>query len=294
MEICFFDKLKKEEKENLSLKGFVDIRFPKEANKEDTYQRRLLRSPVIDNISALVRDNNNIIAMAFASENTWNGLKTVFYNGIFIKGSFTKAEKKDILSTLIPELLNKIKKEGYESLILECEGDKNDLIPLIPFELSHTRNLLNFTIATKDLKKRTQGVIEKIEKSGFGISKGDVNNLVPYLGFMDTRPGWLTSNASMSDKAGDELITIANSFNAVSAICVLNAKTGVVSRLATMPLARGAGYASALLCHVAKTVKTEEVTVVDINKKNIEAIEFLENKGFEVSLEKNEYNYTLD
>ena len=291
MEIVFFDQLNEPE-DALNLKDFIDVRF--RGDSSDALKRRINRIAGEDNISAVVMNDNKTVAAFIGSTNTWSGLKTIFSNGILISKSIDEKEWNKYLNPLIDKCIKNAKELEYKKFLIETDENNTYLKSLLSgLNEIHRRVLLNYSVSKADLLENTKGAIKKIERHDFKITKGDVNNLKPYIGFMDTRPGWLSSNASMNDKAGDVLITVRTSFDTISAIAVFNPETGIISRIATSPLSRLHGFASALLEYIAEHSKTDKLIIVDINRKNIDADEFLKKRGFAPSTVKDEVAFEL-
>lgn len=291
MEVKFYKDLHKEDKQ-FNLENFKDVRFVKD--DKNALSRRINRIPGEDDISAIVFDDNIVVAIFVGSTNIWNGLKTIFCNGLLINKKVKKDNIDNTLSFLLTDCIKNAKQSNYEKFLIETDKDNPHIANLLStLKMLHKRVLINYTINKDDLIKNTTGAIKKIEKNGFKITEGDINNLTPYLGFMDTRPGWLTSNASMNKKAGDKLITIRTAFDTVSAIAIFNPDTGIISRIATMPLSRTCGFGTALLSYISSHTNVQTIQMVDINKKNEEAHSFLTNRGFSETMFKDELTFDL-
>lgn len=293
MEIRFFDECN-ETINTSSFENFIDIRFKEERDSSTNIKRRLNRISGEKNISAVIINNDKTKAAFIGSSNTWTGLKTIFCNGLLIDANTNEKEKIKYASMLIDTVITRAKQNGFENLLIESEEQNEDIKELFStFNAVHSRTLINYIIKTNTLLENTENARKNLSKTDFKIKKGDVNNLTPYLGFMDTRQGWLSSNAAIGEEHGDELIGVRTQFDNVSSICVFNKESGVISRLATMPLARHSGFASSLLNYVASHIKTENTIVVDINKKNDEVCSYLTKLGFIEHLVKVETSYSL-
>ena len=291
MEVLFFNSIKN--RNNIfNLDDYKDIRFSNEI--PGATKRRLRRIPGEDSISAIVKDKDEILGVFISSTNTWSGLKTIFCNGILVKRNLLNRSYIEIIQPLIDCVMDNAKKLEYENLLIESDTGNKDIENLFKgYNKVHSRTLINYITPRDNLYNSTKGMIKKTERNNFIITEGDINNLTPYHSFMDTRPGWLTSNASMSKENGDKLITVKTSFGTVSAIAIFNPESGIISRIATMPLSRGTGFASALLEYIATHSKCQNIAMVDINKKNEDARTFLIHRGFKEILIKDEFTYSL-
>lgn len=293
MEIRFFDEQDKDINAS-SFDNYVDLRFKDEKDSSNNIKRRLKRINGEKDISATLIDNNEIQVAFIGSSNTWTGLKTIFCNGLLVNANTNKKERNKYASMLIDAVITRAKQNGFENLLIESEDQNKDINALFSsFNAVHSRTLINYIIPTKVLFENTEKARKNLSKTEFKIKPGDVNNLTPYLGFMDTRQGWLSSNAAIGEEHGDELIGVKTQFDNVSSICVFNKESGVISRLATMPLARRSGFASALLNYASERIKAENTIVVDINKKNEDVRFYLTNLGFTEYLIKDETSYSL-
>lgn len=293
MQIRFFNELDKTAG-NDEYKNFIDLRFKTEENNYNNIKRRLNRISTEQEISACAVDNDKIIACFIGSSNTWVGLKTIYCNGLLVNKNANKKDIDSAITALIKSVINKAKQSGFENFLTEREtGNKEFKDYFSAFKEVHSRILINYIIPTKKLIENTEKARKNLSHTEFKIKHGDVNNLTPYLGFMDTRQGWLSSNAAIGEDHGDELIGVRTQFDSVNSICVYNSESGVISRLATMPLARRGGFASALLNYAASHIKAENLIVVDINKKNEEARSYLTKLGFSECLVKEESSYSL-
>lgn len=295
MKIRFFDDATID---NHSLESMDDVRFLGEKDSKEHTKRRLSRLGYDKDTSvALFSDDGNLEAIILTSSGTWNGLKALFINAFLVNdGIFNNAlfSFKDKFTHLLLELAKKTLSKHYDTILLEAEYSNNrilDLFKVLP--LLHSRILTNYIIDKDILLKNTKIAYEKTLADGFKIEETNIDELKSYRSFMDSRPGWLTREDSISQEKGDTLIAIKTEFGSVSAICVFNEKTGVVSRLATMPLSRSKGFASSLLHYVAEKSKSKTISVVDINDKNEEAVNFLKSKGFEIDIVKTEYTFSL-
>ena len=295
MKIRFFDDTTID---NSSLDSMDDIRFLGEHDSKEHTKRRLSRLGYDKDTSvALFDDNDKLEAIILTSSGTWNGLKALFVNAFLVNHQIlqnTIFSFKDKFTHLLLELAKKTLSRHYDTILLEAEYSNNrilDLFKVLP--LLHSRILTNYIIDRDTLLENTKIAYEKTLEDGFKIEETDINELKTYRSFMDSRPGWLTREDSISKENGDSLIAIKTEFGSVSAICVFNRATGVVSRLATMPLSRTKGFASALLHYATLESKSKTISVVDINDKNEEAVSFLKNKGFDIDIVKTEYTFSL-
>ena len=294
MEIRFFNEL-----DNISgsdiYKDFTDLRFKTEDNSYENIKRRLNRISGEPDISACAMNNKDIIACFIGSSNTWAGLKTIYCNGLLVNKNTDKKTLEKAVNALIKKVLDKAIQNNFENLLTESETGGSEFKNIFSsLKEVHSRVLINYLIPTKKLIETTGTSAKNLVKSEFKIKPADVNNLTPYLGFMDTRQGWLSSNQAIGKEHGDELICVKTQFDSINSICVYNSESGVISRLATMPLARRGGFASSLLNYAASHIKAKNTIVVDINKKNEEARCYLENLGFNECLVKEETSYSLN
>lgn len=275
-----------------------DIRFLNEKNSDVNTKRRFSRLDYDKATSALLSDDeDNINAIILTSSGTWNGLKSLFINAFFVNSDILKNSSlsfKDSFTSLLLEVAKKTLASHYDTILLETEYSNNrilDLFKVLP--ILHSRILINYTINKDVLETNTKEAFEETLNNGFKIELSNINELKSYRSFMDSRPGWLTREDSISKDKGDTLVAVKTEFDTIAAICVFNSKTGVISRLATMPLSRNRGFASALLHYAVLNTQNEIISVVDINDKNDKAINFLKNKGFEIDIVKTEYTFSL-
>lgn len=283
--------------ETISSENMKDIRFPSEKNLSEHTKRRLNRSLYRKDTSAVMLEGDSVMAVLLSSDGVWNGLKALFINAFLVSDALLsprRANLKDILTDFVVAFSKKAFSLDFDTILLEVESSNKEIISLFKvLPILHSRNLTNFSVDKELLLKNTSETYEKTLSDSFNIKEEDIASLPKYRSFMDSRPGWLTRENNISEKNGDILVAVKTEFDRDAAIAVFNPKTGVVSRLATMPLSRKRGFASSLLCFCAKKTKTNDISVVDINEKNEEAGQFLKNLGFKEELVKSEYTFSL-